>query len=137
MNVSIEEKKAEAIKRMKAWGIFGPAIQQFNKQGYVSVSEPPVGAWYWLNDEEKARVESFEQEHNALVYAVVRSFTEIGILDSYLYVSDYTEEWPMDWEDLREGQQCCYVYNQQDPIFSEFGSVGIKLTMAAGLKRTW
>lgn len=43
----------------------------------------------------------------------------------------------MDREDLKNGQTLAYVYNADDPIFSEFGSIGITLTPAAGLRRTW
>lgn len=137
MNISFEEKKQEAVDRMKLWGIFGQTIQQFRRQGLVSVSEPPMGAFYWVDEEERKRLDEFEKEHNALVYMVVRSFTQFGTLDAYLYVSDYKEEWPQDRTDIKEGQQCCYVYNQNDEWCSEFGSVGLELTPAGGLKRTW
>ena len=40
MKVSREEKKIEAISRMKKIGIFPQTIQQFEQQGYVSISEP-------------------------------------------------------------------------------------------------
>ena len=41
MNVSIEKKKAEAVRRMRELGIYGPTIRQFEKQGLLSRSEPP------------------------------------------------------------------------------------------------
>ncbi len=135
MNVTREEKKAEAVRRMKLWGIYGPTREQFRKSNLVSISEPPLGACFWVNDEEKADIEAFEKEYNALVYHVVRSFTEFGTLDTYLYVSDHPEEWEMDLEDLKDGYQCCYVKNHDDPWCSEFGSVLLRLTPAAGLKR--
>lgn len=43
MNVNIEEKKMEAIERMKTLGIFPQTIKQFEQDGYISISEPPVG----------------------------------------------------------------------------------------------
>lgn len=137
MNVTREEKKAEALRRMKAWGIYGPTREQFRKSNLVSISEPPLGACFWVNDEEKADIEAFEKEYNALVYHVVRSFTSIGTMDCYLYVSDHPEEWQYDHDDLKEGRQCCYVKNHDDPWCSELGSVGLALTPAAGLKRIW
>lgn len=103
MNVSMEIKKAEAIKRMKALGIFPQTIQQFKRENLVSYSEPPMGANYWLDDEQKAIVKEFEQEHNALVYFATRSYTKFGKLDSFLFVSDYEEEWEMDNEDIKDG----------------------------------
>ena len=59
-------------------------------------------------------------------------------MDAYLFVSDYKdEEWEMDREDLKKGVVLSYVYNYDVPEFSEFGSIGIEPTIAAGLKRTW
>lgn len=138
MSVSIEEKKAEAIDRMKKIGIFGPTIKQFRESGLVSISEPPFGAFYWAEGEDLKRIKEFEEQHNALVYVVIRSYTEFGQLDAFLYVSDYKdEEWEMDREDLKENQQCAWVYNHDAPWCSEFGSIGFEKTAAAGLRRTW
>lgn len=137
MNISREEKKAEALKRMKSWGIFDQTIKQFEKEDLVSISEPPVGAFFWVEGEELEEMKRFEAENNALVYCIVRSYTSIGIMDAYLYVSDYKEEWEMDHEDQKEWQQLAYVINHQMPDCSEFGSIGLKRTIAAGLKRVW
>lgn len=137
MNISREEKKAEALKRMKSWGIFDQTIKQFEKEDLVSISEPPVGAFFWAEGEELEEMKRFEAEHNALVYCFVRSYTSIGIMDAYLYVSDYKEEWEMDHEDQNEWRQLAYVINHQMPDCSEFGSIGLKRTIAAGLKRVW
>ena len=137
MNVSREEKKAEAVKRMKKLGIFGPTIRQFEKDDLVSISEPPFGAFYWVEGEELKKMKEFEEANHALVYCIVRSFTNIGKLDAYLYVSDYKEEWEMDHEDLKEWYQIAYVVNWDAPECSEFGSVGLKMTPAEGLARVW
>lgn len=68
---------------------------------------------------------------------IIRSFTTIGEMESYLYVSDYPEEWEQDRADIREGQQLVYVYNKDDPALSELGYIGVTRTEAAGLHRTW
>ena len=137
MEVSREKKKIEAVARMKKWGIFGETIKQFEKDDLVSESRPPVGACFWLDAEQKKRVEQFEREHNALVYHIIHSFTNIGELENYLYVSDYEEEWEMDREDLQHNQTCAYVYNCDAPDCSEIGCIGIMRTSAAGLLRIW
>lgn len=126
MKVSREIKKEEAIKRMKVLNIFDETIRQFKDSDLVSCSEPPLGANYWLNDEQKAIVEKFEKEYNALVYFVVRSYTVFGMLDSMLYVSDYEEEWEMDNEDLKERFVYAYVHNFDEPMFSEIGSIVVE-----------
>ena len=137
MNVSKEAKETEAIARMKAWGIYPPIVKQFEKEGLISESAPPLGACYWLDEEQIARVRDFEEQHNALVYHVVHSFTNFGEMESYLYVSDYEEEWQRDRDDIDEWSQLVYVYNKDMPDCSEFGSIGLKLTPAAGLARVW
>lgn len=137
MNITKDEKKVEAIKRMKALGIFPQTIQQFECEDYISISEPPFGAFYWAGGEDLQRIRDFEEQSNGLVYLVVRSYMEIGRMDSYLFVSDYSEEWEMEQEDLKNGEPFCYVYNRDVPYFSEFGCIGIERTPAAGLRRTW
>ena len=125
MNIPIEKKKEEAIKRMKTLDIFTETIRQFKNEELVSYSEPPLGANYWLDDEQKRIVKEFEEEYNALVYFVIRSYTEFGKLDSFLYVSDHEEEWEMDIEDIKDGYAVAYVYNYDAPEYSEFGSIAV------------
>lgn len=137
MEVSREKKKIEAVSRMKKWGIFEETVKQFEKEGLVSESCPPIGACLWLDDGQKKRVAQFELEHNALVYHVIHSFTNIGELENYLYVSDHEEEWEMDREAIENGQQLVYVLNHNMPDCTEFGFIGIEMTSAAGLRRTW
>lgn len=135
MNISIEEKKAEAIRRMKMLGIFPETIKQF-EAGYVSRSEPPFGAYYWVEGEELEALRKFEEEHDCLVYTVVRSYTSIGMMDSYLFVGDDVEEWELDRDDLKNEYAFSYTVNHDAPDCSEFGTIGIKLSVAAGLVRT-
>lgn len=126
MKISREIKKAEAIKRMKALGIFPETINQFKREDLVSYSEPQMGANYWLDDEQKAIVKAFEEEYNALVYFATRSYTEFGKLDSFLYVSDYEEEWEMENDDITDGYAYAYVHNYDVPEYSEIGGIAIK-----------
>lgn len=137
MNVSIERKKAEAIARMKKIGIFPGTVKQFEGEDLVSQSLPPFGACFWIDEEQRERVKEFEKDYNALVYFVIHSYTTIGEMESYLYVSDYEEEWEIDRDDLKNGQTLAYVYNHDMPDCSEFGSIGFAVTPAAGLRRTW
>lgn len=134
MKITREMKKKEAIKRMKALDIIDDAIHQFENDDIVMVSEPPLGGLYWLNNEEKGMVAQFEKENDALVYMVVRAFTNFGRMDSLLYVSDYDEEWEMDNEDIADGIVMTYTVNHDIPEFSEFGSIAVK-KMYGGLLR--
>lgn len=139
MKVSMEEKKAEAIRRMKLMGIYEETINQFAEQGLVSLSEAPLGAFYWANEEEKKQIAEFEKEYNALVYLGTRcTFGGLGRMSNYLFVSDHKEEWEMDDEGIKNGEALSYVYNQDAPDCSEIGYIGIKLLPFSGsIARTW
>lgn len=126
MKVSMENKKKEAIRRMGALDIYSETILQFEEENLVSYSEPPLGTNYWFNKEQREIVKAFEEEYNALVYFAIRSYTEFGTLDSFLYVSDHEDEWEMDNEDLKDGYVVAYVYNYDAPEFSELGGISVK-----------
>ena len=96
MNITREDKKAEAIERMKLLDIFAETRKQFERDDYVSISEPPVGAFFWAEGEDLQRIREFEENRNVLVYLVIRSYTTFGKMDCYLYRS----------EERRVGKEC-------------------------------
>jgi hypothetical protein len=126
MEVSRIEKKKEAIKRMEVLDIYSETIRQFEKEGLVSYSEPPLGSNYWLTEEQRKIAKDFEEEYNALVYFVIRSYTNFGTLDSFLFVSKYENEWILDNNDIKEGYAYAYVYNYDVPEYSEIGLIGMQ-----------
>ena len=134
MNITREVKKEEALKRMKALNIFDAAIREFKNEDIIMVSEPPIGGLYYLEDHEKEMVKEFEEKYNALVYMVVRAFTNFGKMDSLLFVSDYDEEYEMEMEDIEDGIVMSYTINHDMPDCSEFGSIGVK-SIGGGLVR--
>lgn len=127
MNISIETKKAEAIKRMKALDLYKPYITLFEKDNQIFMSEM-TGGVYEFNDNEEliAKVKAFEEEYDALVYHIIRTMTQFGELYNFLYVSKYQEEWETDNEDIAEGYALVYVWNKTDDWCSEFGSIGVQ-----------
>ena len=137
MKPNIDEKDKEAIERMKLLDIMDETIKQYADLGYIMRSDPPFGALFWVSDQELADIRLWEAEHNARVYHVVRAYTSLGILDSYLYVSNNKDEWEIDRQLLETGEPLVYVVNRSDPYCSEFGTIGIKTTPAKGLVRTW
>ncbi|MBR6713259.1 MAG: hypothetical protein IKI76_09740 [Selenomonadaceae bacterium] len=46
MKISRDKKKAEAVWRMKSLGIFPDTIRQFERRDLISISEPPLGAFF-------------------------------------------------------------------------------------------
>jgi hypothetical protein len=126
MKVSMEKKKEEALKRMEVLNIYSETISQFKEEDLLSYSVAPLGTNFWLNKEQREIVKKFEEEYNALVYFIVRTETELGTMDSFLYVSDHEDEWEMDNEDLEYGYVVAYVYSYDAPEFSEFASIAVK-----------
>ena len=124
MNITRENKKAEAINRMKALDLFVPCVKAFEKRDEVQLSEPTGGLYEFDGNEElTAKVKEFEEEYNALVYHVIHTFTQFGELYNFLYISDYESEWEMDNEDIKDNYVMCYVWNKDDDICSEFGTI--------------
>lgn len=137
MKICTADKKAEAVRRMKMMGIYGPTINQFRRSQQVSVSEGPLGGFYWMDEKDRKAVRKFEQEHNALVYMGVRSRIAGDEVDSYFYVSDTREEWADDREALQNGETVAYCYNRTAPGMSEAGWIGFRPTCGAGVRRVW
>lgn len=139
MSIGIREKKAEAIARMRLLSMSREAIERFEKFDKVSISEQPSGIFRPTDHADVFRIRQFEKEFDALVYAVVRTATTIGYLDSYLYVSKYQHEWEKDRLDLvsPDNGLFAYVYNRDNPDFSEIGSIGLRKEPNGGLLRIW
>lgn len=111
MNVSRENKKIEAINRMKALDLFKPCIKAFENRDEVQLSEMTGGLYEFSRDEDlNAKIKEFEEEYNTLVYHVIHTYTNFGELYSFLYVSDYEEEWEMDNEEIYKTITQCLMY---------------------------
>ena len=127
MNVSKKSKKTEAVKRMKMLDLYNPYIKAFKDKDEIFMSEMTGGVYEFSSNTELCnKVKEFEAEYEALVYHVIHTLTEFGELYSFLYVSDYEEEWEMDNEDISEGYALAYVWNATDEWCSEFGSIGVR-----------
>lgn len=135
MTMELEKQKREALKRMKILGIHGMAIKEFQHEGKLNLSENN-GGLYWLNEGLQKRVAEFEKKYNSLVYHVIRSYSAIGEMISYLYVSPWDEEWTEDKTDLKGGRALVYVENLSDESLSEFGFIGI-MPLFGGVTRLY
>lgn len=124
---SLEKMKEEAIQRMQILKLHPMAIKDFKEYGEVGHSFRTSG-FCCLSEQKKNQVRQFEKEYGYLVYYLIDSYTLIGRMLSYLYVSSNEEEWEQDRQDLKDGCPIVYVENVDDKfIFSEFGSIGIEL----------
>ncbi len=132
-NLKIEQK-LEAIKRMKKLDIYTQAIKEFEKDNMLNKSESG-GILFWLDENEQKMVKEFEEKYNATVYHLIHNYTEFGELYSFLFVSQYKDDWDYDDEDLNNNRSLVYVKNIDEDAFSEFGTIGIR-SQFGGLIRT-
>ena len=136
------EAREEAVKRMKLLNIFPQTINEFEDEGTVNYSDYGCGILYWLDDSMKKMVSKFEDDHNAVVYHVIHDRTAFGELLSLLFVGvDEQEYWEEEREELQDRSEDgniytrAYVYNLSEPMFSEYGYIGIT-PKNGGLRRT-
>lgn len=145
MNLTRKHLIDEAVARMRLIGFNREIIEQFANRTLIRQSLPPYyNSQPVLPDADTdllARIAEFERVHDVLVYYIIRSHTELGEMEAYLYVSKYENEWVNDRNDLSENRALAYVANLDHPDCSEFGSIGFELMGSEndcrGLKRIW
>ena len=129
-----ERQVKEAVERMKLLELYPTVISEFINEKVINKSEH-IGILYWLDEDEKKFVKDFEDEHNAVVYHIIKTYTTIGCMLSVFYVSDDEAEWESDREDIKIGEQLCYVKNIDNDDCSEFGYICFQKN-CGGLMRT-
>lgn len=121
--VSREKQLDEGVRRLRKLSVMPNVVTEF-KEGKLSRSDYG-GILYWLDDKEVKMVKAFEKENKAVVYHVIKSYSQFGELYSLLFVSQYEDEWEMDNNDLDENLTFAYVVNVDCPDCSEFGTIEI------------
>lgn len=131
---SLEQRQfIEAIKRMESLGLTEYEINHFLATGMPLLHDQSL---FSIDGDAILEIAQLEQEYGGLVYAVVRADTSFGRMDSLLYVCKTESEWEMDKEDISDGILMTYTVNQDAPEFSEFGSIGYRLSEQNCIVRT-
>lgn len=144
MNIGIREQKAEAIGRMVLLGISHEIIKQFEENNIVYASEQPFGKFYPINSDDAIHVKQFEKDFGALVYAIVRTATTIGYLDSYgVLIGAFFSAWflhltlqPLDLM-IHDKKYGVSHYLRQMDNFTIFGSNKRKLRKLLADMNVW
>lgn len=118
-----QKQLKEALERMELMGLAEP-IQKGLEQNIVYKSLQD-GILDNTNEDDKKIIEDFEKKHKGLVYHIIETKTEFGLLKSLLYVSREKNLWKEEKEQLQQGYAFSYVVNVDEPAFSEFGTIGI------------
>ncbi|MBO0474858.1 hypothetical protein JZO86_14240 [Enterococcus ureasiticus] len=124
----------EAINRMRQLGFYKEAINDFIESGAVKNSvrtkiigigtQPIITAFvYDLSKEQQKCIADFEKKYDSFVYHVIETHFEFGIVNDLLYVSNNTDQWEMEREDISSNTPCVYSVNNTYPDYSEFGSI--------------
>lgn len=127
MKLTREEMKNKAVDCLKELDIYKPYIKAFVKDDEITMFEHYAGFYVSQYPELYNQIKELEQKYNILIYAVTHEFTNFGECYSFLYV-------PNDKDDLEYTIAKCdngnyvmaYVYNKNEPLFSEFGSIVVK-----------
>ena len=120
-----EKQLQEALKRIEMLELHPNVAKELEKESKLNASEH-MGALFWLKEGEEEVVRKIEDKYGVFIYHVIRSYTQMGMLLSFLYVSSSEEEWEMERADLDGNCPIAYVYNADFPEFSEFGGIGIR-----------
>lgn len=136
MKATKEQMKQEALVRMKLLKLHPNVAKEFKDENKINYSLGIHGILYWVTDEMKQIVESFEKNTGYTVYHLIdNNNEEIGHMLTLLYVSTEMEEWIYDRRDIQDGRPVAYVENLTYPYCSEFGFVVVK-SLNGGLVRT-
>lgn len=135
-NITKEDMKQEALKRMHKLNLMEECIDAFKKSNEVWISEYN-GILYSLTQQKNIlkKIKELEDKDKVLVYHAIKTETEFGTLVSLLCVSPYKDEWSLDWDDMDENMIFCYALNLDAEWCSEYGSIEYK-SVNGGLIRT-
>lgn len=128
-----EKQKAEAASWLKLMGVREDVRRKFEENDMLMLCSN--GRYYPVDDSMEAELRQFEQEHDAVVFLVVRVLTVFGSLDALLFVGKYEEEWPLEREDIKGGYAMSYTINRNYPECSEMGSICFRATEDGGIVR--
>ena len=135
LKIPHEEKLVEAIRRMELLELSEEIKKDFVEREDIPLFARGMEDALHLHKNQENRITAFEDSHNALVYAVIFTPTSLGDMESYLFVSDWEEEWEMDRQDILEGYPMTWTENLTYPQCSEFGSICFERTASGGIIR--
>lgn len=120
-------QKEVAIECMKNLNIYKPYINQFKKDGTITLFERFGGDYIdeYNEPELLKKIKEFEAESECIVYAVTHERFEFGDCYSFLCISKYEEEWAPMLNETKRGLAFSYVWNKTDEWCSEFGTIGV------------
>lgn len=130
-----KEMKSEAMKRMLYLRLFDDVIVDFVAEDKLYASEPPMGIYSTVSNEDLEHINNFERKYDKLVYFVIRCTKKLGDIDNFLYVSSHKNDWIKERDVLKHNNVYSYSYVRDQPNLSLIGVISIERTEAKGLVR--
>ena len=125
-----EKMRREALRRMKMLGLSSEMIEAFEKDGSIYYTDENGEAKPFNEQVSKQAYKAFaEYSHrsrNETIYYCIQTPTKFGELWSFLTVSEFPEDWPIERAGIPNGNLFAYVYNAENPVFSEIGSIVVE-----------
>ena len=128
----VEKMKNEAIIRMQILGLSEDIIAAFKDNDEImtsyswgEVTESPKNLIPWFKE--------LKERYGGFPYHVVETETNIGLMQSILYVSAYDEYLEEERNLTKEGYPYAYVINE-DINVDEFGTISVE-PYGEGLRR--
>ena len=143
MKATREEQRAEAIRRLEKWETdeFLKMAFENNELAVCEVfgnrdSNEFVVLSSELEEEILQQVRDAEATYGIMAYVTIKTIAEFGIVYDILYVSENKEDWAIDAELMEDKVAMSYCINTTEPLFTEFGTIGINTTKG-GLYRIY
>lgn len=133
--IAREKKLMEAEKRLRLLNVPEETIDGFKELGLIPLTFNGIDMIYGIDKGKVDRITAFEDHYQATVYYVTFVSTTLGDMESYLFVSDYEEEWESDQEDIPDGYAMTWTENLSYPELSEFGSISLQGLPSGGVVR--
>ena len=133
--MTLEQRKTKAVELLYKLDIYEPYIQDFINDNQVCLFENYGGYWVFQEPDVYNKMLEIESEFNCTVYAITHEFTSFGECYSFLYVSQYKNEWP--YSLVTENgihYASAYVWNKTYEECSELGIVGVR-SFGGGITR--
>lgn len=121
---TLEEMRDEAVRRLKILGAEQWQIKLLEeKNQYTWHSEQKIPQHELLRFQ--TELSDLQKKFHFFGYLVIRSKIMNFNLDSILMVSEEKDDWEIERENLKNGIAFAYVVNNDEPVFSEFGSITV------------
>ena len=134
MEVMNKKRVEEAVKRLELLGVDDDIIAAFRDNHEISVTYISGVVGKMGSIHHKALEAFHKKKINATPYYIIESFINGFQLVSILIVEDVEDDdafWECEREDAKEGYVYAYVYNVDEPQYSELGDVFVSLEDSA------